>query len=99
MKIAVYSDSGLLLSVYENINNPKSVGTDIEFDGGSFSGVTDKHVLISEDSEVPVTLEEAVSLDQKGNLNKVQTLAEENAELRSRLESAEMAIISLMDFM
>lgn len=98
MKIAIYQ-SGMLATVLEGINNPKLIGDELTFDQGSILGIDENHILLDDETEVPETLEEATLLDQKGNLNKLLTLEEENAELRTRLESAEMAIITLMDFM
>jgi hypothetical protein len=99
MKIAIYQNNGMLATVLEDIDNPKLVGSELTFDKGSITGIDENHILLDDAVEVPETLEEASAINQLSNLTKVPTLEEENAELRLRLESAEMAIISLMDFM
>jgi cell shape-determining protein MreC len=98
MKIAIYQN-GTLATVLEGVNNPKLVGSELTFDQGSITGTDENHILLDDAAEAPETLEEAKTLNQMDRLSKVQTLEEENAELRSRLESAEMAIITLMDFL
>jgi hypothetical protein len=98
MKIAIYQN-GTLATVLEGVNNPKLIGGELTFDQGSITGIDENHILLDDAVEVPETSEEAVTLNQMGHLTKVTTLEEENAELRSRLESAEMAIITLMDFL
>jgi hypothetical protein len=99
MKIAIYQENGMLATVLEGIDNPKLVGSELTFDKGSITGIDENHILLDDTAEAPETLEEASAINQMGHLTKVPTLEEENAELRLRLESAEMAIISLMDFM
>mgnify|MGYP003575844933 CR=1 FL=1 len=99
MKIAIYQNDGMLATVLEGVDNPKLVGSELIFDKGSITGIDENHILLDDATIAPETVEEARAVNQMDQLNKVPTLEEENAELRLRLESAEMAIITLMDFL
>jgi hypothetical protein len=95
MKIAIYSKENKLLTVYENINNPKLKDSAIYFDGGSFSGITDKHILIDNEIEPSEELTiEMVQLDKKGSVETFKTLEEQQAE---RIANLEDALLILMD--
>jgi hypothetical protein len=100
MKIAVYRKNGKLSNVYEGINNPRINGNDIYFEKGSFSCINDNHILLNDEDDVPdVLTDKLLAIDKKSTLSKFKTPKEENNQLKSRLESAELTIIALIDFM
>jgi hypothetical protein len=96
MKLAIYSKDGAFSTVYENINNPVWVRNEIICTNGTFSGITDKHILLGDDVTPPETLAEAILLDQKDSINKVLTVEEENEQLKARVSELEDALLFLM---
>jgi hypothetical protein len=100
LKLAIYQKDGGLSSVFEDIENPRINGQDLYSDKGSFFSINENHILLDNDVEVPDVLsDELLTLDKKASIPKFITVEEENADLKTRLDDAEMAIISLMDFM
>lgn len=101
MKIVVYDFDKKVVDVIDDIKHPKVSGNRVDWEGGS----TENNLpfLLLEDSvEINETItDEIIALDKKSEFAKVDELAElkaENTELKSRLETAEMAIVTLMDF-
>lgn len=96
MKIAFYQD-GVFAVMYEGIEDPSITGDELHFaNNGLFKGL-ENAVLLKDEDEAPETFEEAQTMNQM-SLYMVQK-HDEVADLKARLEQAEMAIITLMDFM
>jgi hypothetical protein len=95
MKIAIYAENNRLTAVYEGINNPKRHGTVIVFDGGDFSGITDRHMLIDDDVTPSEELTpDMLQLDRKETIDVIKTTEEQQAE---RIANLEEALLTLMD--
>ncbi|MFJ5716520.1 hypothetical protein [Neobacillus sp. NPDC093127] len=101
MRIVVYDNDKKVVDIIEDINHPKVSGNIVDWEGGSVEN--NLPFLLLEDSvEVSeVVTDDIIALDKKSQFVKVDELAQlkiENADLKLRLEMAEMAIVSLMDF-
>jgi hypothetical protein len=99
MKLVLYNDSNVVVETIENIHLPTVKENSVEWEDGSLTGINLPFCLFDDDADIPeVITDEIKALDNKEQFKK-RDLAKENAVLKARLESAEMAIISLMDFM
>lgn len=95
MKIAFYQE-GKFTAMYEGIKDPSIMGDELHFaDNGLFKGL-ENAVLLKDEDEAPVSFEEAQLLNQMT----LYTTEKHNEveDLKERLEQAEFAIITLMDF-
>jgi hypothetical protein len=99
MKLVLYDTSYNAVKTIENIRSPVVDGNNIEWEEGSLSGINLPFLLLDDAISITGVITEGIEkLDKKEQFAKTD-LAKENHELKARLESAEMAIISLMDFM
>jgi hypothetical protein len=99
MKLVLYDNSNVVVKTIENIRSPVVEGDIIEWEEGSLSGINLPFLLLDDVIEIAeVITDEIKTFDKKEQFTKAD-LVKENQELRARLESTEMAIITLMDFM
>lgn len=85
MKLALYNKSGDLVTVFEEIKNPKLKSGMLIFDQGSISDMTDNHILIDDEVEVPNQLTEDFKLlDKKQSLEKVATVEDEMNQIKKQ---------------
>jgi len=98
MRLAIYSPiDGSLLSVYKNINNPSIEGDLLVFTNGSFSGLTDYHILLDDDVVLPDTLEDARLLDKKAEYE-VEKI-NETEELKKQLAETNELLLDFLESM
>lgn len=85
------------MSIYEGIEDPVITGDELQFaNNGLFKGL-ENAVLLKDEDEAPMSYEEAQALNQMS----LYTVGEKDEveDLKARLEQAENAIITLMDFL
>jgi hypothetical protein len=99
MKLVLYDTSYNAVKTIENIRSPVVDGNSIEWEEGSLSGINLPFLLLDDAISITGAISDGIkNLDKKEQFAKTD-LVKENQELKARLETAEMAIISLMDFM
>lgn len=99
MQLVLYHEDNRIL-YKASIRSPVVTANGVEFDEGSV--IADLFLLLEDTVEVGEEVtDELRSLDQKEKYRKAPEidLQKENEDLKARLESAEAAIIGLMDFM
>ncbi|WP_226085638.1 hypothetical protein [Mesobacillus sp. S13] len=97
MKLVIYDQEHNIKEIRENILSPVVEGNDVRWEGGSLTGIKFPFILLDDELEVGETLtDEIIQLDKKEEYP-AHDLVEENLDLRTRLESAEAAILTLMD--
>ena len=93
MKLALYNKEGRLVTVFEGIMNPKLESNTLLFDQGSISNLTEKHILLEDEIEVPnVITDEVISLDNKHELESVLSHEEENIHLKKSVKLMQAAL-------
>lgn len=97
MKLVIYDSDRNVVEAIENILSPTVDGNNIEWEGGSMTGVNLPFLLLDDMEISEDVTDEIIALNQSEKFKKVD-LVKENVELKARLETAEMAIVSLMDF-
>jgi hypothetical protein len=92
MKLVLYDETNQIIEVQGNIKSPVVNENNVVWEGGSLLGINLPFLLIEDDVVLTDQVnEEIIALNKRDQFLKV--------DLQSRLEAAEMAIISLMDFM
>ncbi|KON87330.1 hypothetical protein AF332_11165 [Sporosarcina globispora] len=103
MKILLYDANKTVIDVIDNVQKPYVEDDNIFWVEGSLLGVKVQYSIVDDTVEVikgDTMTEEIINSDKKSEcISEKDRLTQENAELRSRLEIAELAIISLMDSM
>lgn len=95
MKLILYQD-GKVIDVHPNVNNAQKTGIGVKWDTGELSGVSVPFILVSDTAVV----EKGGSITEEWISSSSLPLGQdESSQTRNRLESAEMAIITLMDLM
>lgn len=99
MKLVIFNNENKVIDALEGLSEVQTKGEDVWWNGGSMQGIKLNYLILDDSVEVSETItKEVIAVDQKENFRKVD-FEQENAELKARLESAEMAIITLMDFL
>jgi hypothetical protein len=92
VKVIIFDEEKKVIETFENIKSPVVDGNNVFWEDGSLGGINLPFLLLEDDIQVnELVTDEVMSQDKKTQFPKV--------DLKSRLEAAEMAIISLMDFM
>ena len=91
MKIVIYNADKSVVDVIENVVNPVVSDNNVEWEGGSLSGINLPFLLVDDDAEVDEVTDETIALDKKSEHAKVD-LAKENADLKSQLELLQSAV-------
>jgi hypothetical protein len=96
VKIVLYdSETMKLIFCLEDALNPIVDGNNVVFDGGELRGISKSLIIVEDDVDVEDNITSALlSFDKQDEFRE-----KSEEDLRPRLEAAEMAIISLMDFM
>jgi hypothetical protein len=98
VKLVLFDENFTVRQVIEEIEHPVINENNVTWEGGSLNGINLPFVLLQDDVEIGETIsEEAIAQDQKTNYL-AHDLVTENEQLKARVEAAEAAIISLMDF-
>jgi hypothetical protein len=95
MQIIIYKENEIV-EVNQGVTGVKVKGNSIFWDGGRWLGVNLPFLVLEDGVEVSEINETIIALDQKHLLQEVN-LEEENKALKARLDTAETAIIALMD--
>jgi hypothetical protein len=99
VKLVLYDENYTVKQVIEEIEQPVINQNNVKWEDGFLNGINLPFVLLENDIVIGESLtNEVVSLDEKEKYTQVD-LEKENQELKARIESAEMAIITLMDFL
>jgi hypothetical protein len=83
MKLILYNKENKVVDVIENVVNPGVQENNVEWEGGSLSGINLPFLLHDDSVEVDEVTEEIIVLDKKKEHEKVD-LAKENAELKAK---------------
>lgn len=97
MKLVIYDQDHNIKEIRENILSPVVEGNDVRWEGGSLTGIKFPFILLDDEVEVGETITNEIILMDKKKEYPVHNLVEENEDLKARLESAEAAILTLMD--
>lgn len=99
MKLIFYNDENRVLDIQENMQQVTISENEVTWQDGSVKGIKVHFIVLPDEVDVGDTVtEEIMSKDVKDNFKK-RDLEQENAELRARLDTAEMALITVMDLM
>ena len=95
MKIVIYNDDKKAVDVIHGVTNPSVNDNNVEWEGGSLSGINLPFLLLDDDADVEEVTDETIALDKKSAHVKVD-LAKENADLKSQLELLQSAVDDLI---
>jgi hypothetical protein len=95
LKIIIYTDDKTIADVIENVVNPVVSDNNVEWEGGSLTGINLPFLLLDDDAAVEAVTDETIALDKKSAHVKVD-LAQENADLKARLELMQSAVDDLI---
>jgi hypothetical protein len=104
MKLILYDDNNNVLDIKADINVIEVSDSRVVWETGNLNGIKSKFIILPDEVYVAEEVtSEIVSRDMKSQLVKVDIIKENeelkktNQELETRLGSAELAIITLMD--
>ncbi|KMJ58073.1 hypothetical protein AB685_14780 [Bacillus sp. LL01] len=99
MKLVLYAESNAVLEVIEDLRDIEVEADAVTWRDGSLRGIKAQYIIVPDDAEVGAEVSaELIAQDQAEQFRKID-LAEENRQLKERLDFTELALINVMDMM
>lgn len=94
MKLVIY-DANKIVEVIENVVNPSVNENNVEWEGGSLSGINLPFLLLEDDVLLDEISDQLISNDKKSEHQKID-LAKENADLKATQTLMQKALDDLI---
>ncbi|WP_404351694.1 hypothetical protein LG311_10325 [Sutcliffiella horikoshii] len=99
MKLVLYGNNNAVLEVIEGLRDIKVEADAVKWADGSLRGIKAQYVIVPDDATIGDEVTAELIAQDKADDYRAVDLAEENRQLKERLDFTEMALINVMDMM